>query len=94
MTDADHWRWVSTPRWVRTSWKVTSTCQRCRYVVRMAVGLQSGSVQRRATVGWPEWYQRAVPVAAWRRLLVPSGQRWVRGVQTVAGSLRTVCREG
>jgi len=21
---SDHWRWVSTPRWVRTSWKVTS----------------------------------------------------------------------
>ncbi len=30
MAAADHWRWVSTPRWARTSWKVTSTCQRCR----------------------------------------------------------------
>ena len=30
MAAADHWRRVSTPKWVRTSWKVTSTCQHCR----------------------------------------------------------------
>ena len=28
MARSDHWRCVSTPRWVRTSWKVTSSCQR------------------------------------------------------------------
>ena len=28
MARSDHWRWVSTPRWSRTSRKVTSTCQR------------------------------------------------------------------
>ena len=27
MARSDHWRCVSTPRWVRTSWKVTSSCQ-------------------------------------------------------------------
>ena len=43
------------------------------------------SSQRRKTMGSSGWYQRAVPVAAWRRFLVPSGQRWHRAVQTVAG---------
>ena len=45
---------------------------------RCPVGSRRSS-QRRATVGWPEWYQRAVPVAARRCLREPSGQRWVRG---------------
>ena len=45
---------------------------------RCPVGSRRSS-QRRATVGWPGWYQRAVPVAAWRCLSVPSGQRWVGG---------------
>ena len=28
MTRSDHWRWVSTPRWPRTSGLVTPSCQR------------------------------------------------------------------
>src|ERR687895_1887677 len=28
MAKSDHCRWVSTPRWVRASWKVISSCQR------------------------------------------------------------------
>ena len=61
--------------------------------VRHPVGSRRSS-QRKETVGWPGWYQRAVPVAAWRCLWVPSGQRWVRGGQTVAGWVRSACREG
>ena len=30
MAFADPWRWVSTPRWARTSWNATSTGPRCR----------------------------------------------------------------
>ncbi len=48
MVASDHWHWVSMPRWMRASWKVTSTSQRCRYAVRMAAGFQSGLVQSRA----------------------------------------------
>ena len=28
MARSDHCRWVSTPRWARVSWNVTSSCQR------------------------------------------------------------------
>ena len=48
MARPDHWRWVSTPRWVRTSWKVASGCQRntnhCENLgrVRRRAGAQQG----------------------------------------------------
>ena len=48
MARSDHWRCVSTPRWVRTSWKVTSSCQRSTNHSRIWVGSAAGSVQSRA----------------------------------------------
>ena len=47
MARSDHWRCVSTPRWVRTSWKVTSSCQRSTNHsdlgrVRRRVGTEQG----------------------------------------------------
>ena len=46
-----HWRCVSTPRWVRTSWKVTSSCQRSTNHSRIWVGSAAGSVQSRGLSG-------------------------------------------
>ena len=46
MARSDHWRCVSTPRWVRTSWKVTSSCQRSTNHSRIWVGSAAGSVQK------------------------------------------------
>ena len=80
MAGADHWRWVFAPRWARTAWKITSTCQRRRKQVTIVFGVRCASVQsravgartpsgsrsstqRRGTTGWPDRYQRAVPVA-------------------------------
>ena len=48
MARSDHWRWVSTPRWSRTSRKVTSTCQRWTNQRTICSGSRAGSVQSRA----------------------------------------------
>ena len=45
---SDHCRWVSTPRWRRTSAKVTSIDQRRTNQRRMSSGSASRSVQRKA----------------------------------------------
>ena len=50
MARSDHWRWVYTPRWVRTSWKVTSSCQRRTNHSRIWVGSAAGSVHSKAWV--------------------------------------------
>jgi len=48
MARSDHWRWVSTPRWARTSWKVTSSCQRRTNHSMTCLAGTSGSVHNRA----------------------------------------------
>src|SRR5215212_8431623 len=45
---SDHCRWLSTPRWSRTSRKVTSTCQRCTNQRTICTGSWARSVQSRA----------------------------------------------
>src|SRR3954464_4644467 len=55
---SDHWRWVSTPRWSRTSRKVTSTCQRWTNQVRICNGSRVRSVQRRACGSKRPWGSR------------------------------------
>src|SRR6201998_126539 len=45
---SDHWRWVSTPRWARTSWNVVSTRQRETNQPRMVAGCAARSVLRNA----------------------------------------------
>ncbi len=50
MARSDHWRWVSRPRWVRTSRKVTSSCQRRTNHSRIWVGSADGSVHSKAWV--------------------------------------------
>ena len=58
MARSDHWRWVSMPRWVRTSWKVTSSCQRRTNHSSIWVGSAAGSVQRRAWGSKVPWGSR------------------------------------
>ncbi len=48
MARSDHWRWVSTPRWARTSWNVVSTRQRETNHCRIVSGAASRSVLRNA----------------------------------------------
>ena len=48
MARSDHWRWVSTPRWARTSWKVVSTRQRETNQPRIVAAVASRSVLRNA----------------------------------------------
>ena len=45
---ADHCRWVSTRRWVRTCWKVVSICQRRIKKARMAVAVSVMTVESKA----------------------------------------------
>src|SRR3954447_10406845 len=45
---SDHWRWVSTPRWSRTSRKVTSTRRRRTNQRTTCSGSRAGSVRSRA----------------------------------------------
>jgi hypothetical protein len=45
---SDHWRWVSTPRWARTSANVTSTCHLLTNHARMSLGRALRSVARKA----------------------------------------------
>ena len=47
---SDRWCWVSTPKWVRTSWKVTSTCQQRTNHCKICKGSAEGSVHNRALV--------------------------------------------
>ncbi len=47
---SDHWRLVSTPRWARASWKVTSTCQRGTNHSTICCAYRAGSVLSRAWV--------------------------------------------
>src|SRR3954463_2825881 len=58
MARSDHWRWVSTPRWSRTSRKVTSTCQRWTNQVRICNGSRVRSVQSRACGSKRPWGSR------------------------------------
>src|SRR3954468_4157665 len=58
MARSDHWRWVSTPRWSRTSRKVTSTCQRWTNQVRICNGSRVRAVQRRAWGSKRPWGSR------------------------------------
>src|SRR5512134_1305221 len=46
--DRQHWRWVSTPRWARTSWNVVSTRQRETNQPRISAEVVSRSVARNA----------------------------------------------
>jgi hypothetical protein len=48
--NSDHWRWVSTPSWRRTSATVTSSCQRWTNQAGICAGAAAGSVQSRAGV--------------------------------------------
>ncbi len=48
MALSDHWRCVSTPRWVRTSEKVTSTCQRRTKIAMISAGASAVSVLKKA----------------------------------------------
>ena len=48
MARSDHWRWVSTPRCARASWKVTSSCQRRTNQAMIWVGATAGSVHNKA----------------------------------------------
>ena len=83
MARSDHWRWVSTPRWVRASWKVTSSCQRSTNHSRISVQRRDWgskahwgsriSTQRMMTGGLPERYQTAVWKVSTARV-VPSYQ--------------------
>src|SRR6516225_2163512 len=45
---SDHWRWVSTPRWARTSANVTSTCHLLTNHARISPGRALRSVARNA----------------------------------------------
>ncbi len=45
---SDHWRWVSTPRWARTSENVTSTCQRRTKIAMISSGASVVSVLKKA----------------------------------------------
>ena len=58
MARSDHWRWVSTPRWVLTSWKVTSSCQRRTNHSKIWVGSAAGSVHSKAWVAKAPWGSR------------------------------------
>ena len=46
---SDHWRWVSSPRWARTSSKVISTAQRTTTHSRLGTGVTWRSVQKKAS---------------------------------------------
>ena len=59
MARSDHWRWVSTPRWSRTSRKVTSTCQRWTNQRTICSGSRAGSVQSRACGSKRRWGSRS-----------------------------------
>src|SRR5260370_9617522 len=48
MARSDHWRWVSTPRCSRVSWKVVSIDHRWTYHPRMVAGVASRLVHRKA----------------------------------------------
>src|ERR1700751_3647164 len=45
---SDHWRWVLTPRWARTSANVTSTCHLLTNHARISPGRALRSVARNA----------------------------------------------
>ena len=54
MAGSDHCRWVWTPRWVRASWKVTSTCQRRTWMARICSTVIALSVLNKACGSrWP-----------------------------------------
>src|SRR3954470_4406178 len=56
---SDHCRWLSTPRWSRTSRKVTSTCQRCTNQRTICTGSWARSVQSRACGSKRRWGSRS-----------------------------------
>ena len=72
---------------LRASWNVTSTCQHCRYPVRMTARFQSELVQRRA------WGSRR-PVGSRRSSRRRQTVGWLRGIYTVVGSVGTACKKG
>ncbi len=63
MARSDHWRWVSTPRWVRTSGKVTSSCPRRTNHSRICCGSAAGSVPSKAYGVQAPWGSRINPPA-------------------------------
>src|SRR4051812_48070175 len=86
MARSDHWRWVSTPRWSRTSRKVTSTCQRWTNQVRICNGSRVRSVQSRACGSKRPWGSRrstqrigTVGRPAWCQTAVEEGGLWAEG---------------
>src|SRR4051795_3165776 len=96
---SDHWRWVSTPRWSRTSRKVTSTCQRWTNQRTICSGSPAGSGARTAggARGGPLLPARAEPGGDLQRL--PGGigaeQRlWVEAVQGIAQQPPTNGQDG
>ena len=58
MARPDHRRWVSMPRWVRTSWKVASSCQRNTNHWRIWAGSAAGPVHSRAWGAKASWGSR------------------------------------
>ena len=58
MARFDHWRCVSTPRWVRVSWKANSSCQRWMNQRRTCSGVegpdQQAQQQARRSVWAPD----------------------------------------
>ena len=95
MAAADHGRRVSTPRWVCTSWNAASTCQCCRYAVRMAAGVQSGSVQSRVGFAAPARVAQEHPVQGDGGLarVVPEG-RAGGGLEAPPGAVGPALAQG
>ena len=70
---SDHWRWVSTPRWSRTSRKVTSTCQRWTNQRTICSGSLGGiGAEQRLRVEAPCRDRAAAPSGSAR----PAGPLW------------------
>ena len=87
MARSDHWRWVSTPRWVRTSWKVTSSCHRSTNHWRIWVGSADGSVQSRA---WGSKTPRGSRISTQRMVTAGLPERYQTAVCEVSSTMRVV----
>jgi uncharacterized membrane protein YfcA len=81
---SDHWRWVSTPRWSRTSRNATSACQRRTDQRTTCSGSCAGSVQSSAS-GLAHWRLGNVRRALVLRLAVPGVLGGVFGAYVLVG---------
>ena len=87
MARSDHWRWVSMPRWVRASWKVTSSCQRRTNHWRIWIGSAEESVQRRAWGSKAPWGSR---ISTQRMDTAGFPERYQTAVWEVSSTVRVV----